>query len=291
MAEETVYDIRINYSHDQFHSIESEHFGAYWVGTIELPEDEIRSIVIGQSWAKTRLIIDGHVVYDGRSDKEFPLALDKGDHLVEVEFTNNWHTTKFLVSLDNNLEKLSIDQIISRLEGGISGQYSFNFAGVYRSSSKDMAVVLNIDKLSKPIVLVLSSYEAINWRISNPYMTEIRAVVYASYSPCTTISGDLSSSTLLLPSRRRIGSHGGKPSCTCEAGSLFCDTTTLLWIRKAVEQLGESKMTGYSGEYSAASLFVPQFNVEEVLRIREKTMIENASSQNTPCSQNHVPHF
>ncbi len=108
---ETVVDIKIKYSFDEFYNIRSQDFNAYWVGNIHFSEEELISIKINQNWSKTRLIIDGHIVYSGGSDKEILMSLAKGDHLIEVEYVNNWHTTKFSLSFTEKVGNLDVESL------------------------------------------------------------------------------------------------------------------------------------------------------------------------------------
>ena len=261
--EELVDAISINYIHDEFHGIKSEDFRAYWVGSIHLPEDETKRIAIHQGRAKTRLIIDGAVVHEGDSTKEILLTLNKGEHRVEIEYTNNWHTTNLSVAFVEDVANSSLRDIKRRLADNISGEYEIYYAGLYQSSSKDHSVILNIEKTTKPVVLVLSSHSPIKWRISNPFMADIRAIVYGHYGSGATVVGDVSKATMVLPSEKLLGSHTLAPKCSCSSGRFHCTGTSILATKTAVEELSEYSMSGFSVRYSAASLRVPEVIVNE----------------------------
>ncbi len=279
---ELVKDLSINYVYNKFHKIMSEDFGAYWVGYVHLTKDEVKTISISQGWSKTRLIIDGVVVYKGDSDKEFQLLLNKGRHKIEVEYINNWHTTEFHLALLDVVEKLSANEIKSRLTNNIpSGNYEIYYAGVYESDNQDLSVILNIEKTSKQIVLFLSSYSTVKWYISNPFMTEIRAIVYGSYSPGITIVGDIDKSTLLLHSNKRLGGSygsGTKSLCNCQSGRFSCGKSGPLSTKKYLDTFGSASMTGFSGKYSASSLKVPEI-------ITNSTYVQEAEKRNLEIEQ------
>lgn len=46
-----------------------------------------------------RVILDGHILIDGEKEKDISLELDSGDHLLEVEYINAWHTTEFRLDI------------------------------------------------------------------------------------------------------------------------------------------------------------------------------------------------
>ena len=265
IAEETVDEVRINYSWDKFHGIKSQDFGGYWVSTIQLDRKETSQIAISQSWSKTRLIIDGYVVYEGGSDHELNLTLEPGTHRVEVEYINNWHTTEFSLVFLNQIEKLSTNDIKQRLANNIRSEYDIYYVGLYESDQKDLSVILNIDKTPRTIVLFMSSYSAIKWRISNPFGVNIRAIVYGSHSPGTTVVGELDPTTLLLPSARRIGSYHSPKNCNCSSGHFHCGgRSALLSTKKTVEMIGGAQLRGVSGRYSAGDLRVPEIIINDL---------------------------
>ncbi|UZE95438.1 hypothetical protein [Alkalimarinus alittae] len=258
IARELVDGVKINYIYNKFQNIRSQDFGAYWVGTVKLDKSETKQIAISQSWAKTRLIIDGRIVYEGGSDKEILLTLAEGNHLVEVEYVNNWHTTEFSVSFIDQVEKLTPAEIEQRLKSNLLGDYEIYYAGLYESDKKDLSVVLNMEKTSKQIVLFLGSYSSIQWHISNPFDVDIRAVVYGSYSPGTTVVGDINPETLLLVANGQIGSHSAQRKCSCVGSHFHCEGRSLMSTKNTVEKMGRSKLTGFSGKYSAGSLRIPE---------------------------------
>lgn len=291
IKKETVGDVSINYVWDKFHSIKSKDFGGYWVGRINLVKDEVKSIAINQSWSKTRLIVDGFIVYEGGSNQEILLDLEKGSHLIEVEYINNWHTTEFSLSFMNKVEKLSLSDIKSQLAENILGEYDIYYAALYESSSKDLSTVLNIGKTPKPVVLFLSSYSPVKWHISNPYMTNIRAIIYGSFSPGAKVVGDLDKSTLLLPSKKRIGSYSSEPKCSCNSGHFHCEGSSMLSTKNTLEKLSQQKLVGFSGKYSASSLKVPEIIINEKYIEDQKLNNENIKLLRNSCKKQNDPDF
>lgn len=291
IATETVDKVRMNYIHDKFHAIPSEDFGAYWLGSIFLTKQQTKKISISQSWAKTRLIIDGHIVYDGGSNKELLLTLNPGHHTIEVEYINNWHTTEFSLTFLDQEEKLSNNEIKNILRQNINDEYDALYAGVYESSNKDLSLVLNISKNNKPIVLFLSSYSSIDWYISNPFNVDIKAIIYSSHSPGTSLSGEISRHTLQLPSIKRIGSYTASKNCQCTPGGFHCSGQDLSVTKTAIEQISAFPLYGYSGKYSAASLNTSELIINEsYLKKLEEKVAANHSLKKA-CVRKNNPDF
>lgn len=100
IATSHVKQVAIEYSYSDLHDIHSQNFGAYWVGMFEFTEDQALHFNVHLSWASTRIIVDGFVVYEGGSKTRVPYLFTKGKHKIEVEYTNNWHTTDFRAILE-----------------------------------------------------------------------------------------------------------------------------------------------------------------------------------------------
>lgn len=66
----------VNYAWSDFHGIRSEDFAAYWIGDFVFEENEIRDVTVSQSWAETRVVIDGREIYRGGSDASIPYQFE-----------------------------------------------------------------------------------------------------------------------------------------------------------------------------------------------------------------------
>ncbi len=261
---------------------------------VHLSQAEVKIITINQSWAKTRLIIDGFVIYEGGNNQEIRLHLEQGEHLIEVEYVNNWHTTEFSLSFLDDISKLSLKEIATRLTDAAFGEYEVYYIGVYESNNKDLSLILNVKKSDKRIVLVLNSYSPVKWRIANPFKTDIRAIVYGSYSPGAMIGGDIDTTTLLLPMADQIGSHSmGPHNCTCHAGTFHCEgrEDDILATKQTIERLGQAKMTGATATYSASELTVPQVVINESFVLEQERKRQEISELQKACQQRSDPDF
>ncbi len=99
IATDTVQDIAIEYSWDDFNGIDSQEFYATWDGSIEIVSiSQIVSMAFSVSWSDVQLFVDGESIQAwSNSDKSFNLLLDQGVHTIRVVYHNNWHTTDFSV--------------------------------------------------------------------------------------------------------------------------------------------------------------------------------------------------
>ena len=78
-----------------------EHVAAYWTGKIHIRKGGYYRFRINQSWSDTRILLNRHRIYEGSHDRNSPRVwLDPGQYTLEVEYLNNWHTTKFELGLE-----------------------------------------------------------------------------------------------------------------------------------------------------------------------------------------------
>lgn len=291
IAREVVRDIAINYAWDKFHGIRSENFGAYWVGRIKTETATFRQIAISQSHAKTRLTINGLVIYEGHDNKELIHEFEPGEHLIEVEYINNWHTTGFKLTLSEDLPRVPPSVIASLLSKEEKRGASLHFAALYESDSRDSSVVLNIQKSRQPIVLMLSSYNPVKWLVINPHQVEIRAVIFGSHNPGSEVTGIERDETRLLQFKGYVGSYDTTPRCSCLGSHFHCEGSHLLNTKQQVESVVGMPLTGFSGSYSAPSLLVPELLLTPA-RLQEITAsVQDVEIQRASCRRKISPDF
>ena len=101
VAREHVGTIKMDYAWSEFKNIPSEDFAAYWTGKIHIRKGGYYRFRIKQSWSDTRILLNRHRIYEGSHDRNSPRVwLDPGQYTLEVEYLNNWHTTKFELRLE-----------------------------------------------------------------------------------------------------------------------------------------------------------------------------------------------
>ncbi len=237
--------------------ISAKRFNAYWIGKFEFPEKATWRIDLSQSNAFARILIDSREIYSGRVSRSLSHAFAKGDHIIEIEYKNDWDTVGFTmhftptVPTGDETPPGTIDTAITGVE--------YWYAGAYESGNNNSSLNVVLKKSDKPVVLFLSSYRAVYWNITPAYSGQVLAVYVDSYEPQSTVTG-LGSSVLVTTLKGIPFSYKLLPECHPEVG--YCDDPG---FQKLITFLGnESKvLTGYTGAYNPASMSLPEVILNE----------------------------
>lgn len=290
---EPVADIAINYAWDELRGIKSEDFGGYWVGNLICDTDESKQIFISQSHSKTRLMIDGEVIYEGGHDKEIFYQCAAGTHKVEVEYVNNWHTTEFSLRIAQPVTYFLVSEISDKLQGNGLLAADVGLVSVYESSAKDLSLKLEIKKNNKPVVLFLTSYSPVVWEIGNPYGVDIKAVVYRSHSPGSKITGDIGGQTLIMATKDMIGNSSSRPfpRCNCTAGYFHCEGGGIGSAMDAIEKMTLRSLSGFTMAYSAHQLSYPERLIDQNFLSEMEATAEKNKALEESCKKENSPDF
>ena len=266
--EEDVEDVAIKYAWADFHKIDSKSFGAYWVGKLTFPEATTKQFSVSQSWAKSRILIDGETVFDeSNRSRTFTHSFTPGEHVVEVEYVNNWHTVEFKVTIEDVVETLSEDELAGRLmaqEGKFAGVY---YAGLYESARKDANVDLTMPNMEGPALLWLTSYEAIDWNIGG--LPAGSTVILSSYSPGSRVRGLADAQVLHLG--KAPGLYRKVRQCSCTAGHYHCEgDQDLNDLAEKVLELTGLTLDGYAVDYSAPALTIQPYAATDKVQISKQ---------------------
>ncbi|MEJ2413904.1 MAG: hypothetical protein P8Y22_01280 [Sulfurimonas sp.] len=293
IASETVEKVAVNYPWKDFHNIDAKNFGAYWIGNFIFKKEKEQELSVSQSWAKTRIIIDGMVVYEGGSNKQFTHKFTKGKHKVEIEYVNNWHTVGFMFTMKNKEKLYSLSEMQKELQQKSSKNSVVVFAGAYESKRKDQTITLKIAKQTKPIVLVLDSYDAVRWQIQNPYKVKIEAIIFAAYKPGIEITGDGVQSVPKYHLKNRLGVYKMQRSCTCINGGadFHCEGRESLDILNSIESTTQKKVFGYSVGYALDTVIVPNTLItkQKIMEFKELQKQNELARKN--CQKQSNPNF
>lgn len=264
--QENVESIAIKYAWADFHRIDSPRFGGYWVGKLNFDAPATKQISVSQSWSKSRILINGQIVFDGGdSGATFTHRFAPGEHVVEVEFINNWHTTEYKVTIEDERVKLEPEQIAAHLSraGKPSALY---YAGLYESSAKDTSVSVTLPPSRKRAVLWLTSYEAIDWHVrsSGPV-----TVIVSSYAPGSRVRG--SGVTEVAHVDRSMSISRVSETCSCSAGHFHCEQNEdLAQVAEELRSVTGLALTGYAVRYSAAQLAMQPYGKTIAARILDR---------------------
>jgi uncharacterized protein YecT (DUF1311 family) len=286
VATDTVDEVSLNYPWADFHGIKSEDFEGYWVGRFRYAKETLAYIAVDQSWSRTRVIVDRKLVYEGGSNARVPYTFSAGMHTIEVEYINNWHTTGISVALTQAVEPIGPGELRNQLRALAPENTAVYLAAAYESGARDNVIKLKLAPSPVPIVLLLSSYSAVRWDISNPHKVDLRAIVYGSYAPGSRIQTEQRDSAVpRIPVQGQIGSHDAAPRCSCVGGLFHCEGSHFGNSVQTVSSLLGLPVTGFSGKYSPQTLDVPDIVVTPEVLEDAKSTLERLGRERNECQQ------
>ena len=259
---EVVPKVSINYAWNKGpgFTIDSQSFGAHWVGELIVNKKQNYSLRISESHSDFRININGYEVLTNKSRNHNSLVieLDPGSYQVEVEFLNNWHTTGFAMRLAPETKIYSFQEAQKKITS-FSEEYDTWYAGVYESGTDNHSINLDLtEKAAKPIVLLLDSYDNVDWIINNIANTKIAYIAYSSYKTGTSVTGDISPEQVIQLTRGTFPmEHSLEPDCygppdyDCESNN------QLIKIDSAAINLTGQQIASFSGKYSTSGLDLP----------------------------------
>lgn len=285
--QENVESIAIKYAWADFHRINSPQFGAYWVGKLKFSSPVTKQISVSQSWAKSRILIDGEIVFDeSNSSKTFSHEFSSGEHVMEVEFINNWHTVEYKVTVDDAVDTIEESQVSEYISGGGKIPSKLYYVGLYESASKDTSVNVTLPRTGKSVVLWLTSYEAVDWNIESP--DKVSTVIVSSYAPGSRVRG--ASVARVVRVGRALGIHSETKRCSCVAGDFHCeDHQDLEDVAQKLRSMTNMELTGYAMKYSASELSIQPYGQDVMRRVLDQRAATEAAQK--ACVGNANPDF
>ncbi|XXQ69232.1 PA14 domain-containing protein [Neisseriaceae bacterium B1] len=223
----------------------------YWTGKLKVPQDGVYEFMTQLSWSEARVMLDKHIIIKGQNNNAFEnVYLKAGTYQLEVEYRNNWYTTNFQATAVPYVQELDEDAMRNELKAlNLPADTVIYGASVYESDSKDNHITIQTPAESRPYILVLSSYNPVNWEVVGNNMPKV--VIYAKNTTVQT-----SSSTKVL-----VATYTGpyydnlkkrSSSCTCVNGAYVCTESD----QSQTDMPGEIQtrfgfpLVGFAGEYS-----------------------------------------
>jgi hypothetical protein len=258
VASDYVTDIAISYDYDQLHKIPSEDFGAYWVGKLRFEKAQDKTVNVSHGVGKSRVIVDGRVIHEGSQAASVPYHFDAGDHVLEVEYVNNWHTTQFKLSVADQLLRLNTAQVRGELRRAGAEGAQVHYIGVYSSKRPDLSIVVSAAQLRGDAVLVLDSHAPVKWIVEDVRHARIKAAVASSFEPGSEVVG-LPNVTRILAHAGRVGSYESPQArCRCVASHYFCeDAGDLVKTQTEVAELTGGVLASVTGAYEGETFSLP----------------------------------
>lgn len=254
------------------HGIIPENFGAFWIGNIALEKDKEMEINVDQGNSATRILIDDEVV-TGRT-----ISLKKGLHKVEIEHVNNWHTYDFSFSLSEPQPLLAYEELKEQLESILPRRVHTAYVGVYDSKSYDNSITLEVQKLGKPIFLILASSKAINWVIKGPGAKDVKALLVSSGKSKSKVKGHIKQDTSIFYFPM-WNTYQLESKCECQ-GRYYCSSKDLFDTIDYIATVTGLTLNSFTGDYNAKSFIVPEIIIDkEQLKALSKVAEENLQAQ------------
>lgn len=284
--QENVESIAIKYAWAEFHRIDSPKFGGYWVGKLSFAKPTTKQISVSQSWAKSRVLIDGEIVFDGaNSGNTFSHTFAPGDHVIEVEFIKNWHTTEYKVTIEDPTVKLDADEVSGFIARNGRNASDLYYVGLYESSAKDTGVSVNMPRTGKPAVLWLTSYEAVDWNIQSSGPV---TVIVSSYAPGSRVRGPRVKQVAQVD--RSMSISRVSENCSCTAGHFHCEQRDdLEGVARHLQSVTGLELSGYAVKYSASALTLQPYG--QTIATRLLGLRARREADRKVCERNADPDF
>jgi hypothetical protein len=209
------------------------------------------------SQANLRIAVDGEQIFDSENagGKALMHKFNKGRHKIEVWFVNDWHTTSLLVDFKDEPKFHKQSEVITKLKGQ---KFDIWLAAVYESGAQDNKVVVTLDKSQKPLVVMLSSYRAVRWEVSNPHGNKILAALV--YNPISSIN--LNKNVYFMDERIYDEDMGIR--CHCNGGAHFhCKGGDINSKNDLIKKDFGQNLGGFSGLYSPTAINLPSVLIDE----------------------------
>ncbi len=261
--------------------IPSQQFGGYWIGNITIPQSEEYLISANVGGKSARLIVDGYEMPDDITIT----TLTKGTHEVAYELLSEWGSLGVDVSFVPAASILSIESIASNITKG--SDFDVWYAGVRGPYNKDHSVVVDSTQVpTKPLILLLNSYELIHWKISPALYPHLAYIIVRSDQPGSTVTSSLSPKNIftLKPDSMEF-IDGIKTECWTDAYPPRCDNVNNLeTLNTIVTKLTDSILTGFAiiqTDSGITTLSLPGMSITKdiLLKVKTENMLLKATAE------------
>ena len=277
---ETVEKINLNFPYDEFHKIPSEKFIAYWVGNFDFKQDVQKMILADFSWANLRIAVDGEQIFDSENGgaKRLTHKFSKGRHKVEVWFVNNWHTTDILVDFKDELKFYKQSEIAAKLK---DQNFDIWLAAVYESGALDNKINVTLEKAQKPLVVMLSSYRAVRWEVSNPHDNKILAVLV--FNPKSSI--DLKENLYFMDDYVYNEDTEIKCDCINDGADFYCYGGDMSSKNERIKKEFGQNFGGFGGSHRPTAINLPSILIDESVFAKDAEAKKRIEAEREKCQK------
>ena len=275
---ETVESVNLNFAYDEFHKIPSQNFIAYWVGNFDFKQDVQKMILTDFSWANLRISVDGEQICDSENggSKALMHKFNKGRHKMEVWFVNNWHTTSLLVDFKDEPKFYKQSEVVAKLKGQ---KFDIWLAAVYESGTQDNKIRVTLEKAQKPLVVMLSSYRAVRWEVSNPHGNKILAALI--FNPRSSIN--LKENVYFMDDYGYDEDTEIKCYCVNGGADFHCEGGDINSKNDRVRKDFGQNLGGFSGSYGAITLNLPSILIDESVLVKDAEAKKRIEAEREKC--------
>lgn len=284
--------IALNEHQKAAQDILSSNFGAYWEGEIFSGYREVRGFTIAQGAENVRIILDGRTIYDGGEVSTTKhVQLDPGLYRLEVEYLGASTNPDFELQMTS--EKLTIEKEVTyqKIVEERLADYDVYHASVHSVPTGIVALDVGLKKSHGPVVLVLGSFEAVDWVINNQYGADIRAILYASRRFGSSLSGDIDDVAFQINTTLSPGGYPGDQKCSCTSGYFRCRVYGVGDKIMAIADISNGTLRGYTEEHSASALTLPKVMLTEEGRFEAATRLLKTAEAKFQCEREFDPDF
>jgi hypothetical protein len=295
MHHETVSDISLQHSgNDKIHGIAPRDLMALWVGKLNVEERGFIDIFTNEDASNLRVRIDGTTYPLASTGNRTTIELEKGKHIVEVEHKSTSRSANFNLAIRKHSLDYSKSGIVNQLSELASDKYRVLYVYQSRTPHSANSTLLHLADIRGPVVLVLDSYKAIDWKILNPQSIDLRAIVTGAYKGRSSVHGENLPETLsLIYDKNNVKPDTELFNCNCSIG---CRGSGLVGLTVELDSIGTGILTGITMADSAHSLAVPEITIssEEISQssidqMRQQEACPRPGSANSTQRQNPSP--
>ena len=288
-AAEHVARIRVSDHDEDSYGIPAYRFAAYWAGRLHVPQRGLYHINFSPFGAQTRILLDKHILADGRRDGSLTLELLPGDHLLEVEYTNGGVTAGFRFSLNADIPEVPVADLPRILAGlALPAATVTYLVDVNGSNADDDGIRLDGPYGDAPYILILNSRRAVQWQLNGRPPAVVlynlanqgsrvhavdRVPLLAWGEGIATAPPDES----LDPPRL--------PECECRASGFYCSTRnlTLYDYAAAIYALTGYPLAGFNHADSVKTLAIPAVPVTAQALAPGERIVREVNDRRTFC--------
>lgn len=201
---------------------------------------------------------------------------NKGRHKIEVWFVNNWHTTSLLVDFKDEPKFYKQSEVVAKLKGQ---KFDIWLAAAYESGTQDNKIKVTLDKSQKPLVVMLSSYRAVRWDVSNPHGNKILAALV--YNPISSIN--LNKNVYSMDERIYDEDMEIKYHCSNGGAHFHCEGGDINSKNDRVRKDFGQNLGGFSGSYGAITLNLPSILIDESVFTKDAEAKKRNEAEREKC--------